>query len=250
MIQNKNVVYTCVTGNYESLKFPFKEDGVDYLAFTDDLSINPNGWELVEINSNFKNPIVINRFIKMNPDLFLNNYDKSLYVDGNINIIGPLFNLFDKCLDYPKNFMSIPVHPIRSNLYDEFLSCVNAGKVIGSDAFFLYDEIIKKHPHINKRRLTENSIIFRYHNDSRAKLVGSNWFNNLNNLILRDQLLLDFTLLNLDLDILRLNKNLRGFNSFIYYSPHNYFGLPFAQKIKINIKMSANKLMALFHLFR
>jgi hypothetical protein len=237
-------------GNYDSLKFPYKEIGVDYLAFTDNVNIKSNGWELIQIDFNFDNSTKSNRFIKMLPDLFLCNYEKSLYIDGNIQLIGPLFKLFNSVTDYPIYFMTVPVHPVRTKLYDEFMNCIQTGKVGEAVALSLYFKITEKFPNINEHRLTENSIIFRYHNDLRSKSVGLKWFENFDNLILRDQLLLDYTLLSLNLNIFKFDKNFRGFNSYLFYSVHNSEYLALSHLIKINMIKFVNKILSIVHFFK
>ena len=96
---NKTVVYTCIVGNYDKL-IPFYKisTDIDFISFTDGLSIRANGWKLIKIPESLKfiPTVKIQRFIKICPHLFLKNYDRSLWIDSNFAINDDLQKFFEK----------------------------------------------------------------------------------------------------------------------------------------------------------
>ena len=90
-IKNKIVCYTCITGNYDQLQpISNKQPNIDYICFTDQQIKNTNGWIIQSIPKCLENlnPIAKQRIIKIRPDLFLKEYDLSLWIDGKIKIVG------------------------------------------------------------------------------------------------------------------------------------------------------------------
>lgn len=90
---NKVVIYTCVTGNYDIVKPPYiRPSNVDYYLFSD--TITCNGWINKKISKDLisqYSPSMINRYIKFHPfELFENEYDYAIYIDGNILPISDL----------------------------------------------------------------------------------------------------------------------------------------------------------------
>ena len=89
--KNKIVCYTCITGNYDQLQpISNKQPNIDYVCFTDQQIKNSNGWIVKNIPKCLEslNPIIKQRIIKIRPDLFLKEYDLSLWIDGKIKIVG------------------------------------------------------------------------------------------------------------------------------------------------------------------
>lgn len=77
--KNKKVIYTCITNNYDTLKPITKKAGWDYICFTDSniksdyWQIKPLPKEVETLPANKKQ-----RFVKLNPHLFLPQYDLSI----------------------------------------------------------------------------------------------------------------------------------------------------------------------------
>lgn len=126
----KVVVFSCITGNYDTIKKPFmKLPNVDYIMFTDRENNINNGW----INKKIPNEISkftnanINRYIKMHPhDLFYKEYDYAIYIDGKIKIftdLHPLISFINK-----KTGLALYRHGRRTNVYDEADQLISMGK--------------------------------------------------------------------------------------------------------------------------
>ena len=123
---SRYVVYTCILGNYDVLREPrTAESSVRFICFTDDRKATSKTWELVHLESQGDNTD-LNRQLKMNPHLYLPAHDYSLYVDGNIRILGRLDRLFERYSRLTE--IAAPRHPTRNCLYEEAAACISAGK--------------------------------------------------------------------------------------------------------------------------
>ena len=88
------VIYTCISGGYDTLKEPLLEfDNVTYICYTDDAAkIKQAGhtkWLIRQIPDDISekyNGILTNRYLKMHPKELFPDADYAVYVDGNIGI--------------------------------------------------------------------------------------------------------------------------------------------------------------------
>ena len=127
----KIAVYTCITGQYDKLITPFLNfENIDYIAFTDNKEEDNKVWKIRDIPENIKqlqDNILINRYIKFHPaELFKENYDYAIYIDGNIKVISDLTNLV-----YAINSatgLAFHRHQFRNCIYNEIEVCRLIGK--------------------------------------------------------------------------------------------------------------------------
>lgn len=118
---NKVVVYTCITGGYDSLKQPKAVSAnIDYICFTDRFSGVLGAWKFVPVPDELKwlSNVKKQRVVKICPHRYLKEYDISIWVDGNISIIGNL-NKFINQYDLNIKPFYTRVHPSRNCIYDE-----------------------------------------------------------------------------------------------------------------------------------
>ena len=91
-------VYTAIFGEYDNLlEIPeeFIESGVDYICFTDDPLLKSSTFKIIVVNDQEMSPSRSNRNFKINGARHLNDYNRSIYIDGNQAISGRLSELFD-----------------------------------------------------------------------------------------------------------------------------------------------------------
>lgn len=125
----KIVIYTCVTGNYDFIPAPlFFSDNIDYILFTDFEKDFP-GWKrksIPEKLNSFSNA-QINRYIKMHPhEFFSNDYDYSIYIDGNVQVISDL-TFFCNSIK-PNVGLQFHRHSLRNDVFDEAKVCIKVKK--------------------------------------------------------------------------------------------------------------------------
>lgn len=87
-LSNKKIaIYTAIFGGYDELADPiFYDPSIDYIAFTD-RDIKSKIWSVIKIDSKFSGTDS-NRLYKFSPHKFLDSYDYSIYIDGNVQIYG------------------------------------------------------------------------------------------------------------------------------------------------------------------
>ncbi len=195
----KKVVYTCICSNYEKpILHSYIRDDWDYICFTDDETLLQTGhsqWMIRPLQFQALDGTRNNRWHKMFPHKILNEYDISLYVDGNIDIIAP--NVFDyidsELLDKEKELLAVNKHPKRTCIYDEAITC----KKYKKDQDSLIDTQMQIFRELNypiKNGLKENNMIYRIHHNDKVKAIMEEWWWWVSNYSKRDQLSFDYVL--------------------------------------------------------
>lgn len=193
-MKNKNVIYTCVTGNYDGIIDPeFVSDGFDYVYFTDNENIKSNVWEIRPIPEFLSDlsDAKRNRYIKTHPHEFFREYDLSIYIDGNIRQIGEVNELIEKECSTGSIFFYR--HPYTTCIYDEMNAVVYGFKETAE----MVDKLRKKYREEKFPKhfgLTQNNIIIRRHNEYDCIQLMRYWWNEISENSHRDQLSLFYVL--------------------------------------------------------
>lgn len=191
------VVYTAIFGNYDVLIEPDEvEDGVDYVCFTDDRKIDSNVWD-VRVMRPEENPVLNNRRIKILAHEYLEEYDVSVYIDGNIQIKDRMLPLIDSNLDDVD--FAVYTHTARNSLEEEADACIAQDKASEEEI----NEQLEHYQQLgfpDEEGLSENRVLFRRHNDEEIKALMEAWWNEVSGRTSRDQLSLMFVLWQHDVD--------------------------------------------------
>lgn len=225
--ENRLCIYTCIINGYDELTDVSGIDDADFICFTDNMLIEPNGWTLRKIPSTLlKYPSAkYQRFIKMLPHIFLpKRYTESLYIDGNIQIVTPdLVKNFRR--DYPfdiENYIYINKHPQRTCLYEEAEACKKQNK---DDPIVIDSQVAryKKEKFPKNFGLFENNILYRKHTNESCIELMTMWANELRDGSKRDQLSLTYCQWKLGAKISVLHENLRDLSaeSNFHIIPHS-----------------------------
>jgi len=216
-------VYSCIVGQYDNIKEPIvKEENVDYYMFTDQNIEKDSVWKKVDISimEEFrgKSPFMINRIIKMHPDIYLPSYDWTMYIDGTIQIVGGVRSTI---AEMGKCFLGLHFHNERDCIYNEGLAVINqkkaSCKVISKQLNDYKD--IGFPPHYG---LYENTIIVRK-KDNCINLLMSNWLEEYEKYPSRDQISLPFVIwrYNFDRSLIHiLGENINKNPRFIRHLSH------------------------------
>ncbi len=123
--EKKVAVYSCIVNNYDKLSEPLLNDSLlDYYCISDSKNSTQSTWKNISIplTVNCSKPGMINRYCKLNPWLFFENYDFSIYVDGNIEIASDI-----RCLcsiaKKSKTGIAMHSHYYRDCIYNEAIAC-------------------------------------------------------------------------------------------------------------------------------
>jgi hypothetical protein len=233
----KIAVYTCITGNYDKLIPPRHVDSrLDYFCFTDNEEIIDAPWSfkslaLSELDNKDKN-----RYVKMHPHKLFPDYDMTVYLDGNIEIVG---DLYDFILNMYAREESLFVynHLERNCIYSEAAACAyyshywlwNVAKQMRT-----YSAI--KYPMNNG--LVSANILIRKNTSALAKLMDA-WWEAYCSGVKRDQLSLPFVSWKLDIPIHYLGQNdFRYFQSTVHLVKKG--------SLKITTRKYLNRMVAFF----
>ena len=217
----KKVIYTPLVGNYDTLKDPeYVMKGWDYLCFSNDLQQKDyTTWQIRPIPHPEKDKLRQSRYAKLNPHKLLADYEYSLWMDANIEVVSPLFEqvINDRLAAGP--LISIPKHPQRNCIYKEAEVCIHKGKDFKWTIKRQID-YLKSNNFPENHGLYENNIILRKHNDHKIVLLSEDWWKLYRAFSNRDQLSLAFLLWKHKIDCVPLfpeGNSAQNFPGLRYY---------------------------------
>lgn len=188
-------VYTVSTGGYDQIREPkYKDEGMDYFVFTKS-KVKPNSvWKVLDVGQKCKNMTSLEqaRFVKTHPHFYFKDYDISIFIDGNIQILKDIRPLIYKMLDEQK-YIAIHKHNYRDCVYDE-------ARIIWAQGRAKLRDIISQV--LNYKRegfprhygLFETNVIIRFHNNPKCIAVMETWWHEINAKTKRDQLSFTYSL--------------------------------------------------------
>ena len=210
MEKNKKVVYTCITGGYDTLIDPkCISDGFDYICFTDNADLKSDIWQIRPLPNETEGLSTVKkqRYVKINPHKHLKEYDFSIWVDGNVEINGSL-NEFVKEYMTDDCSVYVPKHPSRNCIYAEARVVLRMRK----DKFENIDPQIKRYEKDGfpkNNGLLQSNILLRKHNKKDCIKLMEAWFNELKDGSHRDQLSFNYaSWKNNDVKVIYMDKGI------------------------------------------
>ena len=201
-MMNRLVVYTCVTGAYDKLKpLTCRVPWADYVCFADGLE--SEGWDVRPVSWTASDPVSLSRYSKLNPHKVLPEYEYSLWIDGNVDILSDsVYETIRHMMDEDVLYGALS-HPERDDVYDEALRIVANGRESLANAArtvsFLRGEGFPRH-----WGLYENNVILRKHNAPEVVAFDSLWWKMFSRFSRRDQLTCTYCMWKTDLTVFLL----------------------------------------------
>lgn len=194
----KSIIYTCITNDYDDINsiktYRYINKDWDYICFTDNkeyISQKQIGiWEIHPLQYTKSDNTRNNRWHKLNPHKLFPDYNESIYIDANINILTSY--LFDFIKEKNLPFI-LPNHYMRQCIYEEYKEVLRLKldeKVLIKKEF----ELIKNSGMPKNYGLCENNILYRKHNLPDIIKLDEEWWNMVLNYAKRDQLSLMYLL--------------------------------------------------------
>lgn len=204
----KLVVYSCITAGYDKpIKLYNVKADVDYVMFTDKPALYNQEdfvWEFRRLDLEGLDGARASRYPKFNPHKLLENYQESLWIDANVEIVSDtLYNDVERMRDSGVT-VAIGIHPKRNCVYEEFQRCL-AGSVDNRETVEKQLSILENDGYPKNNGLFENGIIYRRHNDSSIKRFDEDCWNMLIKGSRRDQLALVYCAWKNQIPIAKLN---------------------------------------------
>lgn len=215
------VVYTALFGNYDRLtQIPPSADDICYVCFTDQKISDTKGWTVILVDSETSNlsKAMLNRYYKINPHLFFSDYDSSLYIDANIELLQDPSFLFEQYLK--KNDIAVPKHFARNCIFSEATECI----IVGKDKRTKIQKQMKKYKLQGMPEnygLGENNIILRNHNSATIITIMEDWWNEMNMESGRDQLSFGYVLWKNKINFTYMDESARAGKNFFRYHMHS-----------------------------
>ena len=220
--KNKKVIYTCITGGYDSLIEPsYVTYDFDYVCFTDNPNMKSDIWDVRPLPKEVEglSQVKKQRFIKINPHLFLKEYDMSIWVDGNVTIKGDL-NQFILANGKDDVAVYVPQHPSRNCIYREATAVIGMKK----------DKKENVEPQMKRYKeegfpedygLLQSNIILRKHNKEACIKLMETWSDEVMNNSHRDHLSFNYALWkNDDVKVVYLDKHIYRSSYFSWGCGH------------------------------
>jgi hypothetical protein len=192
----KVVVYSCIVGGYDELNDPLLyDDSLDYFIVSDKNNEKNRIWKYKNIPNEARQLSggYINRFCKLNPYFLFPNYDYSIYIDGNIEIVSDISSLCSIARD-SKIGIAMHLHDQRDCVYNESFIC----KLYNRGVPKAIDRQMERYRHEKFPEhfgMVEASIVIVDLNNENAKKIMQDWWNEfLNSGSGRDQLSIPYVL--------------------------------------------------------
>ena len=170
MKRKQFAIYTACIGGYDNILQPDTIDSrFDYILFSDEVTEERLGvWQVRHVEYTNSDKTRIARYVKTHPEELLPEYEATLWMDANLQIISS--KIYDRFLELYENNADVAsiCHPFRDCIYDEAFE-VSYSKVYGrlehdSVAAAWCHQIWKDH-YPRHHGLFETNILFRRSND-------------------------------------------------------------------------------------
>lgn len=183
----ETVIYTAITGNYDNLITPaFVSEDFDYVCFTDNPKLKSDVWKIIHIKNPELDTIRQARHVKILPHLYLSNYQYSIWMDANITIVRDIGKFLIAKLQ--KSSIALYRHSDGRNcIYKEGYACIKLKK----DDPQIIQTQMEKYQKLNYPKhngLVSSGIIFRRHHDPQIIKLMEDWWYEVFNHSVRDQL--------------------------------------------------------------
>ena len=184
---NSKIIYTTIFGGYDDITKPTLPNNWDWKCFSEENSIPL-------YTDNTRNA----KKFKVLPHRYLQDYEYSIFIDGNMYVVGNVDELVEKYLsdsniaffDHNKNRMDP-----RDCIYDEYNAIMNLGKNDPNQNFkdnpqVMYDQVkrYQDEGYPSHNGLITGMVILRRHNEKDCIRVMEDWWTEIKYGSKRDQL--------------------------------------------------------------
>lgn len=128
--ERKINIYSCITGNYDSICEPiYIAPNEEFYMFTDEVEKTiESKWIGRDVKQlGLGEGENINRYCKMHPFQLFETGDFSIYLDGNVQVVSDLNSLCDIAKS-ARTGIAMHIHHARNCVYDEAVACEILGR--------------------------------------------------------------------------------------------------------------------------
>ena len=217
----KNVVYTSLVGTSDHLLQPlFIREDYDYICFSNDFEETSIGvWKIRKIPYDEKDDRRLSRYAKLLPHRVLQEYDYSIWMDANLQIITDVFYKAVDAKVHQNCLVAQVPHPLHDCIYDDIRSAYLGGRVKLKPSVRQYHHL-KEEGFPKHEGLYENNLILRKHNDPSVIKISELWWKEYEAYTNRDQFSLSYVYWKYQFKpdyLLGNNKNARNVDCIKYH---------------------------------
>lgn len=203
----KLCVYTCITGDYDKVnEIKNKEPGIDYYLFTNNRKVKSNTWKVIYISSDTLDDAKLSRKIKiLGHDIIRDNYDVSVWMDGNIIIKNSIWKFLEKFMTDDTKFLAFK-HSKRNSIAEEMEACIEHQK----ESIHNVEKLRKYYKQENFKDdtgLIECTVHVKRHNDPQVIKTMRLWFDMVKNYSGRDQLSFNYVISKTNLKVTWIHES-------------------------------------------
>lgn len=186
----RKIIYTCITGNYDTLKEPLVKIPKDWelICFTNNPNIKSDNWKIILLdNEEGLDNCRLARKVKILPHLFISDWDILVWIDGNLTITDNIDDFLTKYAGDDTIPIHTTIHPIRKCTYAEMHECAAQNK----DSKDIIENQFNKYVDLGfptNLGLPQTNCIVRYKSTEILEKFQSIWFDEILNGSKRDQL--------------------------------------------------------------
>ena len=219
-MKEKICVYTCMTGNYDSIKeIPHLEDGIDYYCFTNNKNIKSDTWKVIYIeDDNLTNLELARRTKILGTPMINEGYDILLWMDAAVTFKKPIKDFIKKYLTKTTSFVAFK-HGERDNIKEEMEACYRFNKEDKTNIDKLI-KFYKKENYNYDNGLIESTVYIKRPKDEIVKKTMELWFDMIKNYSRRDQLSFNYCIEKTNLKVKWINEKVFN-NDWFLWENHN-----------------------------
>lgn len=195
---NKILIYTAITGGYDSLQQPFlPAEGFDFICFVSKgmkRSDYEGAWYILEIPYSWEDMTLLARSHKLCAhNLMPDDYEYSLWIDGNIRITNDsIYRICRSLAERDVHFAGIK-HPFRDCVYEE-MEAVLRDRRESFRKILRLAEFLCRNRFPRHAGLMETNVMFRKQNDPVVEAFDRWWWECVVRYSVRDQLTQSFAI--------------------------------------------------------
>lgn len=220
-MKNKIIIYTAISNGYDKVKNPsFVSPNCDYICFSD-TNIQSDIWEMKKFPEKIDQLDQVRkcRYLKINPHEIFPEYEYSIWIDGNIDIVEDVNNLISLHMTNRQEVFVTFKHPERNCIFQEGKECINQKK---DDPLLINNQLKKYQEDLMPANngLVESNVIIRKHNDKSVIGVSASWWKEIDSESRRDQLSFNYVAWKNNFKYGHLEGNSRGTSNYFKLGKH------------------------------
>ena len=224
--RNKKVIYTAIFGDYNGLAPQPRIPGFDYVCFTDNPHLKADPWQVKVVELPVKQDFTrSNRYYKLLPHRHLSAYDSSVYLDGNMLIVGDLNDMVSRYLkdcNMAAFSHEFTIPDGRDCIYKEYHGILQLAEnegIIKDDPEVMkkFIDKIKAENYPEHNGLIKGTCLLRKHNEPDVIEIMEAWWTTVCEFSKRDQLSFNYLAWKYDFNFATIPGDLRRGNPWVYW---------------------------------